>query len=420
MISTNKLRVVSYNVLSSKLARPSHFTTTNPDYLEASYRLPLILSKIENEMGRAFGAGTTELDSTNPSTSPPTIFCLQEIDYTFTSALHTFFANKGYAFVTGLYGKKFNGYMGVGIAYPLQEFETIKVDICRLSDERVEGWPTPPEDELKEGVIKKVTNGVVKRVKKLASYTGLLQNYIGKYLGMDFPLLLGLPAESKIDPWEISENRFNILLTVALRFRGDTTGSIDDMSSNVFSISNYHMPCAFYCPPVMNIHIDMAAQRAKQLAAEIWSNVHGSNGSDAIKPEGRIPHILAGDFNILPDSSHYTLITTGRLDELDPTCPPLKHGVKWKPTCIAMDSAYAVHCGTEPSFTNYAHLKEGEDPFIGTLDYIFLSRKEGSSDNDWVVCDTVKLPEREASGGPFPNHCEPSDHLLIAADLQLR
>jgi hypothetical protein len=236
-MSSNKLRVVSYNVLSSKLARPSHFTTTNPDYLEPSYRLPLILSKLENEMGRAFG-GSSPDSIEKQAPPPPTIFCLQEIDYTFTSELHTFFANKGYAFVTGLYGKKFNGYMGVGIAYPLKEFETIKVDICRLSDEKEDGWPRPPE-EGEDGVITKVGKGVVKKVRSLASYTvksttGLLQNYIGKHLGTDFRLLLGLPKET-IDPWEMSENRYNVLLTVALRFR-------DDETPGVFSISNYHMP----------------------------------------------------------------------------------------------------------------------------------------------------------------------------------
>lgn len=397
--STNKLRVVSYNVLSSKLARPSHFTMTNPDHLEATYRLPLILSKLEHEMGRAFAPGDDSDSVEKQPLPPPTIFCLQEIDYTFTSALHTFFANKGYAFVTGLYGKKFNGYMGVGVAYPLKEFETLKVDICRLSDEKEGGWPRPPDEDEEKGVISKVSRGVIKKLKTLAAFTfkstaGLLLNYIGS------------PNESTIDAWDMTENRFNVLLTVALKFRENQA---------MFSISNYHMPCAFYCPPVMNLHVDMAARRAQQLASEIHNDVYGT---DAV---GEVPHILAGDFNILPDSAHYKLVTTGVLEESDPSYPPLKHGFKWKSTCEAMDSAYATHSGAEPSFTNYAHLNSEDEPFIGTLDYIFLSRKEHNdrSSCKWVVRDVVKLPEKEASGGPFPNECEPSDHLLISADLKL-
>ena len=77
-----------------------------------------------------------------------------------------------------------------------------------------------------------------------------------------------------------------------------------------------------------------------------------------------------------------------------------------------MRSAYAV-AGEEPKFTNYARIKE-DDPFIDTLDYIFLSE-------EWKVRGVKELPHREDSGGPYPNldKGEPSDHILIAADLEL-
>ncbi|KAL7481277.1 hypothetical protein ACHAW6_006955 [Cyclotella cf. meneghiniana] len=435
--TTHSLRVLSYNVLSSKLARPSHFTTTDPDHLDASNRLPLILTKLENEINRGFASSHgTEQTTASSSPPPPTIICLQEIDHTFTSALHVFFANRGYHFVTGLYGKKFNGYMGVGIAYPSNKFDTIRVDICRLSDEREEGWPRAPEEEedSNAGPIQRVTRSVTKRLARFSSFalqrtSTLLHNYVGKHLGANYRLALGLSApttEPTIDPWGMSESRSNVLLTTVLKFRNDSALPSSN-SSGVFSISNYHMPCAFYCPPVMNIHVDMAARRAQQLARKAWADIHGDEAMDC-QEGATVPHILAGDFNILPESSHYKLITTGTLGESDVTYPPMKHGMKWNPTCRSMGSAYAMHSGgTEPSFTNYAHLKEEEEPFIGTLDYIFLSRKDGIARNNedngigesWIVSDVVKLPERDVSGGPFPNACEPSDHLLIGADLEL-
>eukprot|EP00804_Cyclotella_cryptica_P006156 CCRYP_020817-RA/>CCRYP_020817-RA protein AED:0.38 eAED:0.38 QI:0/-1/0/1/-1/1/1/0/447 len=432
--NTHNLRIVSYNVLSSKLARPSHFTTTNPDHLDATNRLPLILTKLENELNRGFAASHGTEQTKSSALPPPTIVCLQEIDYTFTSALHAFFANRGYHFVTGLYGKRFNGYMGVGIAYPIKEFDTIHVDICRLSDEREGGWPRIPEEveDSNDGPIKRVAQSVTKRLWRFTSYTvertsALLHNYVGKHLGANYRLALGLSTTttaSNIDPWEMSENRHNVLLTAVLKFRNESAAS---KSSGVFSISNYHMPCAFYCPPVMNIHVDMAARRVQQLATKAWADIHREEHPNDCQGAA-VPHILAGDFNILPESSHYKLITTGALDESDVTYPPLKHGMKWSPTCHSMDSAYALHSGgTEPSFTNYAHLKEEEEPFIGTLDYIFLSRRDGTERNNegdrigksWIVRDVVKLPERDVSGGPFPNDREPSDHLLIGADLEL-
>ena len=96
------IRVVSYNLLSSKLARPSHFTHTNPEHLEFEYRLPLILDKLDEAMKRDFLANEEEQAAVSQSAAapPPTIFALQEVCYPFASALHTFFAQRGYHFVT--------------------------------------------------------------------------------------------------------------------------------------------------------------------------------------------------------------------------------------------------------------------------------------------------------------------------------
>ena len=106
------VRVVSYNLLSSKLARPSHFTHTNPEHLEFEYRLPLILDKLDEAMKRDFLTNEEEQAAVSQKSAappPPTIFALQEVCYPFASALHTFFAQRGYHFVTGLYGRPFNG-----------------------------------------------------------------------------------------------------------------------------------------------------------------------------------------------------------------------------------------------------------------------------------------------------------------------
>jgi len=113
-IIQKKFRVVSYNLLSSKLARPSHFTHSEPENLEFEYRLPRILSKLDDAMKCQFGGQINdESDNTSQQQTStdgtPTIFALQEVCYPFASALHTFFAQRGYHFVTGLYGRPFNG-----------------------------------------------------------------------------------------------------------------------------------------------------------------------------------------------------------------------------------------------------------------------------------------------------------------------
>uniref|UniRef100_A0A7R9W647 Endonuclease/exonuclease/phosphatase domain-containing protein n=1 Tax=Pseudictyota dubia TaxID=2749911 RepID=A0A7R9W647_9STRA len=275
--------------------------------------------------------------------------------------------------LTGQYGKKFNNYMGVALAYPTDSFETVFVDVARLSDHRVGGWPRPPSNS---GV-----GGYGEAVKKLFSVL--------------FQPLMRLPApeyqtKGGHDHWEISEHRFNILLTACLRskhFEDDA-----DMEVGTFVISTYHMPCAFYAPMVMNIHAEMAARRCQDLAQDD-------------------PYVLAGDFNFLPDSPHYKLLTTGRLDRSDPTYPTSKYGMEWSSNIVGMKSAYGMSNRGEPEFTNYTQV-EDDYPFVGTLDYIFLS-------DEWTISGVKNLPSKWDVVGPFPTEREPSDHVLIAANLAI-
>lgn len=343
------LRVVSYNVLSSHLASPTHYSTLNPEHLEAATRLTKILTKLEHEIE-------------THSNDKATIFCLQEISYDWAGALHAFFARHNYHVLTGLYGKKFNGYMGVLTAYPTDKLETVSVDICRLAD-TVEDWPVKPQ----EGALSR-----------------LVRNLLSPPLKF-----LGVYNEEPESHWSIAKSRHNVLLTAILK---------DKSSSQQFCIGNYHMPCCFYAPMVMTLHSDLCLSRVQKIAGDV------------------IPYILAGDFNIKPTDSTYALLTTGEMAVTDPSYPtPPMHAPEhaWKPTLQeAARSAYAVaNGGTEPDFTNYSRVKEDE-PFIDTLDYIFIS--EGVQ-----VLDVTPLPHRDQSAGPFPNQDEPSDHILIAANLNV-
>ena len=346
------VRVVSYNVLSSHLASPSHFTTLNPDHLDASYRLPLVMKKLE-----------AEIDSHK---SKKVVFCLQEVSYDWAASFHTFFANRGYHLVTGLYGRKFNGYMGVALAYPVADFETVHVDVSRLSDKRVGGWPRAPETPEPS------------MVSKLLSSVG--------YYFWKAPLktvgLLGPPPPE--DPWSMSERRFNVLVSATLK---------DKTTEQSFCIGTYHMPCAFYAPKSMTIHSEMAARHVQDLA------------------DG-LPYAVVGDWNIKPTDSMYRMLTTGKMDPTDDAFPTPKYGMEWDCTIAPLTSAYAAKLGKEPDFTNNARVGE-KDPFIDTLDYIFLS-------NHWTVSGVLELPHRDDANGPFPNEKEPSDHVLIAADLEIK
>ena len=45
---------------------------------------------------------------------------------------------------------------GVAIAYPTGAFETLDVDISRLSDKRIGGWPVQPQSTLIESALSTV------------------------------------------------------------------------------------------------------------------------------------------------------------------------------------------------------------------------------------------------------------------------
>ena len=86
-----KVRVVTYNVLSSHLASPSYFTACVAEHLEAPTRLKGVLAKLD------------------PETSRESIICLQEVSTAWAGRLHVFFEQRGYTFVTANYGNYRNG-----------------------------------------------------------------------------------------------------------------------------------------------------------------------------------------------------------------------------------------------------------------------------------------------------------------------
>ncbi|KAL7570373.1 hypothetical protein ACA910_017211 [Epithemia clementina (nom. ined.)] len=348
------IRVLSYNVLSSHLATTSQYPTLNPDHLKAEHRLPVVLEKLEQEI---------------TAHKKNVVVCLQEVSLDWAGALHTFFANQGFHLVTGLYGKPFNGFMGVALAWPTSLFDVVDVDISRLSDTRQEGWPKEPEVDFIQSLWRGLNGAVAKSMK-----------------------LIGLAKNENDDPpehWSLSQSRLNFILTASLR---------DKESGKIFSVATYHMPCAYYCPMVMTIHAELSILHVLGIAKK-----------------HEAPCILAGDFNIKPSEPVYEFLTTRKMDKESPFYPTPLHGMTWEPTLPqGIRSAYAEKLGHEPDFTNYARTKE-QEPFIETLDYIFLSP-------EWNVDSVLELPNRKDASGPFPNldAKEPSDHIMIATSLSLK
>ncbi|KAJ8599913.1 hypothetical protein CTAYLR_002850 [Chrysophaeum taylorii] len=164
-----------------------------------------------------------------------------------------------------------------------------------------------------------------------------------------------------------------------------------------FCVAVYHMPCLFGSIPkeqVMVIHATLAANAARDLA-------------------GGKPYVLAGDFNIKPFDQAYALLTSGSIQNDEYLPPPY---ADFEPTIQEpLVSAYKACLGAEPDFTNFAFTKYNKDCFIETLDYIFCSPH-------WHVQDVKRLKSKAHVDldKPYPDQHEPSDHVLLAADLALK
>jgi len=126
-----------------------------------------------------------------------------------------------------------------------------------------------------------------------------------------------------------------------------------------FTVATLHMPCEFKRPEVMT----MLAQSVVE------------------KTKNERPLVLCGDFNIRPFVSEAYEILSKKYQSAYGTLPQY--------TCLAI-------VGNAPQFKD-------------TLDYIWLSR------GDWLTTNVIPVPFTKAKS--FPCETEPSDHVMIGAEL---
>eukprot|EP00933_Yihiella_yeosuensis_P049399 TRINITY_DN4626_c0_g1_i2.p1 TRINITY_DN4626_c0_g1~~TRINITY_DN4626_c0_g1_i2.p1 ORF type:complete len:582 (-),score=80.72 TRINITY_DN4626_c0_g1_i2:69-1814(-) len=353
-----KVEVVTWNILSSSLCTHDYYRHNDPEDLDSPKRLRRVFKKLQGPVER--GA----------------VLCLQECSERWTGHLHAWFQQRNYHFVTSLYGYQITGWMGVGIAFPSRKFELQSASIQRISEAK--NWaPQQRTSPPKEG-----GSGLLSTLLDFAGYFGSPNLLKNKVDGDDDEMQNQVQA--KEDIWIYSRKRQNTMVAIKLRPKKG--------SGKVFTVATYHMPCVYWLPEVMTIHTALAAQYAIRFA-------------------GDVPLILAGDFNFKPGSPPYQLLTTGKLPESSSYHPGTREGEDWKVEqgLKLLRSAYAErHPGGEPEFTNYCWTKDDIDPFIGTLDYIFVSSQA-------EIASVARLPSIQEIPHPLPTSEEPSDHLMVSA-----
>lgn len=350
------IHVAQYNLLSDKLCSPEFFCYSPADACDNTKRLCKVKEKLEEQMAKK------------------AILCLEEVSRDWGAELVTFFEKHDYAYAAALTGDSYTGYMGQCLAWPRSEYATEAVGTTRVAD------TIPMKDGDKRSG---------------ASSSGGQQEGFWARLLRWFNLM-AIPKPLPFDPWKEAMRRHNCVVQVRLTQRS---------SGKRFCVAAYHMPCLFGSDvkcQVMVAHIALLLQHAQR-----WAN--------------NDPLIVAGDFNFKPVDPLYRLVIEGSLPKEHPQIPPpAPWDANWRPAVKPMRSAYAVNLGSEPSCTNYAACKNPRNdptPFCATLDYVWLSPEWGVQS---VVGPLPTQASLEAKGiKSYPDFSEPSDHLLIGAELTL-
>lgn len=92
-------KVITFNILSSELAKKEWFPDTDEKYLDKNYRLNKLTDLFVEYIDENY------------------IFCLQEVSGEWGEKLAKFFSNFNYTFCHAPFVKK-NGRLGVAICYP--------------------------------------------------------------------------------------------------------------------------------------------------------------------------------------------------------------------------------------------------------------------------------------------------------------
>ena len=260
--------------------------------------------------------------------------------------------------------------MGVLLAYPRDHYEVVTASTTCIADTK-QGYPQRPPS---------VPSGW------LPSTLTWLSRLFAQ------PPAASPPARAAVvddEAWRVTKSRKNQMIVVRLK-------ALKSDRLREFCVGTYHMPCVFESPQVMVAHTALSAQ-------------------NLLRQAGGLPCVFAGDFNVKPRDSAYTLLTTGSLAPDHPDYPTSSlTDDSWTPDLPnPFQSAYVAATGSEPEFTNKSQVKN--DPiFVDTLDYIMTQ--------GFDVCGVRPLPSLDDVEhiDSFPTASEPSDHLLLAAELEFK
>ncbi|CAE7837304.1 unnamed protein product [Symbiodinium sp. CCMP2592] len=324
------------------------------------------------------------------------VFCLQEVDELWASKLHAHFQRRGWHFAYAMTPLTYFPPIGVALAFP-GDLELEELLMVRPAAQLKLAPPRTPSTRWERF--------------KAVDFSSFFQD---------------LSRFREGAAWTLAARKQNRLLAAKLKVKSLGCS---------FVVATYHMPCLFDEPlqrQAKAIHAALVRDALMLHFPEAMGERLGAEWREKSL-------VLAGDFNTKPEDSELQVLTEGKLSESDVAWPPAfsdqgldfaewpkaeaalqLQAAGWKAWgkygdreagSLQLRSAYAQR-GGEPEYTNYAWIEESPAPFRATLDYIFTAAA--------VEVVDVHRPPLVPQGDPvFPTAEQPSDHVLLAADLSL-
>jgi endonuclease/exonuclease/phosphatase family metal-dependent hydrolase len=426
--STPPIDVVTWNVLSPHLCNKKVFPECDDAALDAEERRTRTRHQLRQFI--------TERK----------IICLQEVCNQWSSEFRTLFTENGYEYVDAIHGRGESDCFGVAIASPMDRYRLIGTDFRVLAESI--GREVPASSKLRQPMHAQWTleltivslfhllyillnlvlflfgrgphvhpyvmvcyvafvaiyhhvpwfkSAILPKTTSVRLQIGTfgaapnvidrLMRFVAGWMSWPLVLFLGLVAWCNVrtryyqsDSLRKAEESDKRVITLVLERLGKP--------GQTFAVTTYHMPCAFRQPLVMYLHLQALLRHHAR-----WC------------PQGR--GVLAGDFNLQPDSPLYTYMVTGR-DASGALAVQLRREGFDEP--IVEELEPLVDSRTGVPLTEYftcRAMTAWNGHFRGVIDYILYSG---------LLLDAIDR-QPVPKDTDLPTTTCPSDHTWISASL---
>jgi len=370
------INIRQYNILSSALSEPDTFKFNDPLDCDPETRYTRLINKLQNEI----------------KNNVP-IFTLQEISLEWVNRLLIFFNDHNYIMIYNNYSSYVTDYMGVAICFSRDFYKLENVKMIK------------PRDIINERMKLKFADYLVQKQKNIQEKQSIfgifsfniLLNIYNRFFNKTYNTKFN-DIEDEYKMWQKASNKYNTLIMVQLQ----------NIHKKSFVVGTYHMPCEFMHPKVMTIHSSIILQQIQEYSNNPNNKLTRLSGAP---DSNNLPYILSGDFNFTPTSPQYKWYTLEKaLPDDDEAFTKLDKSDYFIHSRVT--SVYPKLSELEPLFTCFSKTvykgKENNE-FKNTLDYIFVS-------DNISVKSVLPLPDYTEY---IPNTQEPSDHLMIGAELEI-